>query len=364
MTQTLRFTALLLVAYARDRSALFFALVLPLMLMIIFGSLNFGAFVRIELGVVDEAANADSRRFVAALSEVRTLRVIPTEREALERSLRRSELDLAVVIPRDFRLAPARPGSEVPTLRLYVNEAAPQEAGVGRAILAEVVDRISLAASNAAPVVRLEEQAVSGVRLRYVDFLVPGIVGMNVMQIGVLSVAFGLVAWKQHGVLRRILATPLRPVRFLAAHGLMRVVLNGVQVVVLLLVAFVLFQVRIVGSLADLFVVALLGALPFLMQGFALAGWATTDNQVAPLANLITLPQFFLSGVFFPKEAAPDVIEPFTAWLPLTLLNDALREIGTQGGGLWDVRVQIAGLLVWSVVGFVLAVRLLRLESS
>lgn len=68
--------------------------------------------------------------------------------------------------------------------------------------------------------------------------------------------------------------------------------------------------------------------------------------------------------MFFPKEAAPDVIEPFTAWLPLTLLNDALREISTQGAGLWDVRVQIAGLFAWSVIGFLLAVRLLRLESS
>ncbi|MEK7285045.1 MAG: ABC transporter permease, partial [Chloroflexota bacterium] len=207
-------------------------------------------------------------------------------------------------------------------------------------------------------------EAISGVRLRYVDFLVPGILGLNVMQIGVFSVAFGLVIQKQRGVLRRLMATPLDPKRFLAAHTLMRLVLAAAQVAILLLVAFLLFRVVIVGSLLDLFAVALIGAVPFLMQGFALAGWAKTDNQAAPLANLITLPQFFLSGVFFPKEAAPEAIRPLTNLLPLTLFNDALREISTQGSSFWDVRMQVAGLVVWTAIGFILAVRLLRFEST
>jgi ABC-2 type transport system permease protein len=207
-------------------------------------------------------------------------------------------------------------------------------------------------------------EKVSGVSLRYVDFLVPGILGMNVMQLNIFSVAFALVAQRQRGVLRRIFATPLDPRRFLAAHGLMRLGLSIGQVLILLAVAFALFRVRIVGSLADLLVVAILGAVPFLMQGFAIAGWARTENQVPPVANLITLPQFFLSGVFFPKEAAPEVIRPITNYLPLTLLNDALREISAQGASLWDERTQILGLAAWAVVSFVLAVRLLRLRED
>lgn len=251
MRQILRLTGTLLRAYARDRAALFFALFVPLLLLIIFGSLRFDALVR-------------------------------------------------------------------------------QPAGDGR----------------------------------YVDFLVPGILGMNVMQLNIFSVAFALVAQRQRGVLRRIFATPLDPRRFLAAHGLMRLGLSMVQVLILVAVAFALFQVRIVGGLVDLLIVAIVGAIPFLMQGFAIAGWARTENQVPPVANLITLPQFFLSGVFFPKEAAPDVIRPITDVLPLTLLNDALREVSTQGASLWDVRAPLLGLAIWGVVSFALAVRLLRVRED
>ena len=134
------------------------------------------------------------------------------------------------------------------------------------------------------------------------------------------------------------------------------------QVAVLLIVALVLFNVTIVGGLGPLVVVALLGTLLFLTIGFALAGWAQTENQVPAIAQLITLPQFFFSGVFFSKNAAPEVIRPITNLLPLTFLNDALREISVQGASLWDVRTQIAGLIVWIVLGFLLAIRLFRFE--
>jgi ABC-2 type transport system permease protein len=371
VTQTLRFTGILLRAYVRDRAALFFTFFLPFLFMIIFGFLNFGGFSRVDVGVVDGSANADSDRFIAALRQVPTLRVttIGDEATALRR-LRRSELDMALVIPSDFRIQPVArsgPGGVPPTastVQLFENQAAPQESAVGRAILSEVIDRVSFAAAGTMPSIQVARQEVSGVSLRYVDFLVPGILGMNVMQLNIFSVAFALVAQRQRGVLRRIFATPLEPGRFLAAHGLMRLGLSVGQVLILLAVAFALFQVRIVGSLAELLVVAIVGAIPFLMQGFAIAGWARTENQVPPVANLITLPQFFLSGVFFPKEAAPEVIRPITNYLPLTLLNDALREISAQGASLWDERMQLLGLAAWAVVSFVLAVRLLRVRED
>lgn len=364
MGQTLRFTAMLLRAYVRDRSALFFTFFLPFLFMVIFGYLNFGALGTVGVGIVDDARSADSQRFVAALREVPTMQVEAIDLDAALRKLRRSELAIALRIPADFRIAPARPGTAVPTITLYENEAAPQQVAVGRSILGDVIDRLSFAAAGAAPIAAVAGQPVSGVRLRYVDFLVPGILGLNVMQLNIFSVAFALVAQKQRGVLRRFFATPLDPRRFVAAHGLMRLVLSIAQVAILLVVAFVLFRVQVVGSVVQLFAVALIGAVPFLMQGFALAGWADTENQVPPVANLMTLPQFFLSGVFFSKDAAPALIRPVADLLPLTLLNDALREISTQGASILDVRAQVLGLVAWAVVSFAVAVRLLRFETA
>lgn len=363
MRQVLRFTRVLLRAYFRDRTAVFFSFFLPFLLMVIFGYLNFGALGNVDIGVVDDAKGPDSERLVAALRQIPTMRVETLDLDTALRKLKRSELSLALAIPADFRMAPARPGAAVPALRLYENEAAPQQVAVGRAILGDVIDRFSFAAAGAAPIASVASEAVTGVRLRYVDFLVPGILGLQIMQLNIFSVAFALVSQKQRGVLRRLFATPLSPRRFVMAHGLMRLLLSVVQVGILLVVAFVLFRVQVVGSVVALFAVALIGALPFLMQGFSLAGWASTEDQVPPIANLLTLPQFFLSGVFFSKDAAPQVIRPIADLLPLTLLNDALREISTQGASIFDVRIQVLGLAAWALVSFAVAVRLLRFET-
>jgi ABC-2 type transport system permease protein len=360
--QTARLTALLLRAYVRDRTALFFSLVVPLMLMVIFGYLNLGDFGRVSLAVDDQAKNDAGKQFVGALKAIETFQVTEQSTNQALTHLRRTELDVLVVIPRDFAIAPARPGQSVPQVVIYGDDARPQQVAVGRQIIAQLIDRLSFAVTQTAPVIAIKDETVQGVRLRYVDFLVPGILGVNIMQLAVFSVAFALVADKQRGVLRRIMATPVRIPNLLAAHVMTRLFIAAGQVTVLLLVALVLFNVTIVGGLGPLVVVALLGTILFLTIGFALAGWAQSENQVPAIAQLITLPQFFFSGVFFSKNAAPEAIRPITNLLPLTFLNDALREISVQGASLWDVRTQILGLLVWTVLGFVLAVRLFRFE--
>ena len=363
MRQTRRLFGLLLRAYVRDRTALFFSLVVPLMLMVIFGYLNLGDFGRVTLAIDDRAKNQSSAQFTQVLKGIETLQVSALSTDDGLTKLRRTELDMLVVIPSDFVIAPARPGQPVAQLVVYGDDARPQQVAVGRQIVSQVIDRLSFAVTQTAPVVAVKDETVQGVRLRYVDFLVPGILGVNVMQLAVFSVAFALVADKQRGVLRRIMATPVRVPNLLAAHVLTRLVIAAGQVAVLLVVALVLFNVTIVGGLAPLMVVALLGTILFLTIGFALAGWATTENQVPAIAQLITLPQFFFSGVFFSKNAAPEAIRPITNLLPLTFLNDALREISVQGATLWDVRTQILGLLIWTALGFVLAVRLFRFEK-
>src|SRR6266513_5718474 len=356
MRQTIRLFALLLRAYLRDRTALFFSLIVPLMLMVIFGYLNLGDFGRVTLAVDDQAKNPSSAQLIQIIKGIDTFQVTEISSDQALTKLRRTELDMLIVIP------PARPGQTVAQIVAYGDDARPQQVAVGRRIVSQVIDRLSFAVTQTAPVVGVKDESVQGVRLRYVDFLVPGILGVNIMQLAVFSVAFALVADKQRGVLRRIMATPVRITNLLAAHVVTRLFIAAGQVAVLLLVALVLFNVTIVGGLGPLVVVALLGTILFLTIGFALAGWAQTENQVPAIAQLITLPQFFFSGVFFSKNAAPEAIRPITNLLPLTFLNDALREISVQGATLWDVRTQILGLVVWIVLGFLLAVRLFRFE--
>jgi len=360
--QVLGYTALLLRAYARDRTALFFGFLFPLLFMVLFGVLNFGGSVRVDLAVVDEAKNEQSASFIAMLRRIETLRVATGEREAELAKLSAGDRDLVLVIPADFRIAPARPGTSVPALTIYESSAQPEAGAVGRAILSSVVNELSFAVTQTAPVVTFKREEVTGRNLKYVDFLTPGILGMTIMQLGISSVAFAFVADRQRGVIRRIMATPIPRRSYMAAHVLQRLILAVVQVLILLAVAVFAFKVTVIGGLGSLLIVAVLGAVVFLNLGFAVTGLLATENQAAVATQIVTLPQLFLSGVFFSRDAVPAFLKPIADYLPLTFLNDALRDIATTGATLGDVGGEIVGLLIWSVVSFVLAYRLFRLD--
>ena len=360
MAQVLGYTAMLLRSYARDRTALFFGFLFPLLFMVLFGVLNFGGSVRVDLAVVDEARNEQSTSFVETLRRIETLRMTSGERSSELNRLQAGDRDLVLVIPADFRIAPG--GSAAPTLTLYESSAQPEAAAVGRAILNSVVNEMSFAVTGTRPVVTVRREEITGRNLKYVDFLTPGILGMTIMQLGISSVAFAFVAERQRGVIRRIMATPIPRRNYIAAHVLQRLVLAVVQVLILLAVAVFAFKVTVVGGLGTLLLVAVLGAVVFLCLGFAVTGLLATENQAAVATQIVTLPQLFLSGVFFSRDAVPAFLKPVADLLPLTFLNDALRDIATTGATLADVGGDIAGLAVWAVVSFVLAYRLFRLD--
>lgn len=362
MGQILRYTVMLLRSYTRDRPALFFGFFFPLIFMLLFGVLNLGAIGSVDVAVVDEAHNADSATLVQTLSRIDALKVTTLARDAAMTSLQRSELDIVLVIPSSFRLAPVPAGSAPPTMTLYTDRALPEQGVIGSAIITQVVDQTSFAVTQTSPVVTLDRREISGRSARYVDFLTPGILGMTIMQLGISSVAFAFVVDRQRGVIRRIMATPISRRSFIAAHVLYRLIVAIIQVLILLGVAVLLFKVTVVGNLLLLLAVAALGSLLFLCLGFAVTGVVATENAAAPVTQLVTLPQMFLSGVFFSRDAAPAFLRPIADYLPLTFLNDALRDVATAGAGVADILPQLLGILVWTVVAFFLAFRFFRLD--
>jgi ABC-2 type transport system permease protein len=362
MGQILRYVAMLQRAYVRDRTALFFGFVFPLIFMGLFGVLNLGAFGRVNLGIVDEAGNADSARFIAGFRGIDALRVTTSTRDDQLGRLQAGDRDLVLVIPVDFRIASTPSGAAVPTLTLYENSAHPAEAAVGGAIVTQAIDRLSFAVTGTGPVVATKLEEVAGRNLRYVDFLTPGILGMTIMQLGISSVAFAFVVDRQRGVIRRIMATPISRRSYMAAHVLHRLLLAVVQVLILLGVAILAFKVTVVGSIWALLLVTILGAILFLCLGFAVTGVVATENGVPAVTQLVTLPQLFLSGVFFSRDAAPAFLRPVANILPLTYLNDALRDVSVTGKALTDIGPSLLGLGLWIAVSFVLAYRFFRLD--
>jgi ABC-2 type transport system permease protein len=246
---------------------------------------------------------------------------------------------------------------------MYENQGRGQEVAVGSAILTQVIDQMSFAVTQSAPIVTTRVEEVAGRNLKYVDFLTPGIVGMTIMQLGIAGVMFTFVVDRQRGVIRRIMATPISRRNYMAAHVLERLILAVLQVLILLAVAVFAFKVTIVGSLGTVLLMSVLGSVMFLCFGFAVTGFVTTENQAPAIMQLVTLPQMFLSGVFFSRDAVPAFLKPVSDVLPLTFLNDALRQISTAGATLGDLPGDVIGIVVWSVVTFVIAFRFFKLET-
>jgi ABC-type multidrug transport system permease subunit len=195
---------------------------------------------------------------------------------------------------------------------------------------------------------------------RYIDFLVPGLLGMSLMGGGLWGVGFAIVDLRIRKVLKRFLATPMRKSHFLLAILISRLVLLAPEVFVLLLFARIVFGVVIQGSLLAMAVLILLGAMTFAGIGLLVASRARTMEAVSGLMNLVMLPMWILSGVFFSPERFPAAAQPFIQALPLTPLIDALRNVALEDASLASQWRQLAILAAWAVGSFLIALRWFR----
>jgi ABC-2 type transport system permease protein len=344
--------------FVRNRLAVFFSLFLPMVIMLIFGVLNFEGSTSIAIGVVDEAGTPTSEALVETIEGVDTFEVETGPRDAELAALEDGDREMVLVIPAGWGEDPASS-----QLTAFAATAAQQDAQLGALILNSMAAQLLFTGGGpggpTGPLVQVEE--VNALELGYIDFLVPGILGLTIMQLGLFGVAFGFVQLKRTGALRRLFATPTPPGYFLAAQIASRLVLGLAQVGILLGIGL-LFGLNLVGSLALLLAVALLGAIIFLGMGFAVAGWAKNEDQAAPVANIISLPMMFLSGTFFPREAMPSFLQGVTEYMPLTYLNHALRSIANEGVGVTEIAPDLLGMAVWAVISFLVAVRLFSWE--
>jgi ABC-2 type transport system permease protein len=208
----------------------------------------------------------------------------------------------------------------------------------------------------------VQAQPVKSRKLSYMDFLVPGILAMSIMQMGIFSVAFVFVDLKKRGILRRLRVTPVNPNDFIFAQIVTRLLVLLMQIVTLTAVGIFFFHLNFTGNLLNMFVIGVLGAIVFLGMGFAIAGISKSEEQVAPLANVITMPMLLLSGVFFSRTNLPGFAHAVTNYFPLTYLADAMRSVAIDGSSLIQIYPQLIGLLVWCAVSTALAVRFFRWE--
>jgi ABC-2 type transport system permease protein len=195
---------------------------------------------------------------------------------------------------------------------------------------------------------------------RYVDFLVPGLLGMNVMGTGMWGIGFSLVVARNGKLLKRLVAAPARRQDILAAQLLSRLLFLVPEAAALLLFARFALGVPIRGSFFLLAAVALLGALAFSGLGLLTAARPRTIEGVSGLMNLVMVPMWVFSGIFFSTDRFPAALQPFIKALPLTALNDAFRAVMLDGAGFFPLLPALALLAVWGGLSFAVALKIFR----
>jgi ABC-type multidrug transport system permease subunit len=216
------------------------------------------------------------------------------------------------------------------------------------------------AAAGRQDVLSLRDVLLTEPGSRYIDFLIPGLLGLNIMGTGLWGIGFGIVRSRQQKLLRRLHASPMRRSDFLLAQALARLVFLVLEVVVVLAFGALAFGVPMRGSLLLVAAVVLAGAMAFSGLGLLVATRARTIEGVSGLMNVVMVPMWVFSGVFFSWSHFPEAIHPLIRLLPLTALNDGLRAVLLDGAGPAAVAAELGNLLAWGAVTFVVSVKLFR----
>ena len=328
--------------FLREPEAVFWTFAFPIIL-----ALGLGVAFRnkpadvIAVAVVTGTPAGDS--LSGHLVRAAGLKVQPMSDSAAERALRTGDVAL-VAAPRvdggvEYRFDDTRPE--------------------GRSARFLIDDALQRAAGRADPV-SVREMKVQEKGSRYIDFVVPGLLGMNIMGGGIWGLGFAIVEARRKGLLKRLVSTPMPRSHYLASFVLSRFVFLILEVVVVLGSTTLLFGVPVRGSLLQLFVVCVLSALAFGGIGLLIASRARTIEGASGLMNLAMMPMWVLSGVFFSSNNFPAVAQPFIQALPLTAAITALRATMLQGAGWSVVAPSLAIIAAWLVVSFTLALRLFR----
>jgi ABC-2 type transport system permease protein len=339
--------------FSRDRQAIFFSLFFPIVFMLIFGVLGAGDEDPIEVGVVNRFPNELANAFIATLNSNELFDVNEGDEADLRAQLVDGDLTLVLLLPESFQ-----DNGATAELTVLVDMSQARQLSLIRPVLAQALVGVERELRNTTPLFSIREEDVQARSQNYLDFLVPGLLALTLMQLSIAGSGFNIVEFRRKGILKRLFVTPIQPKDFIGGLVMSRLVLCLMQITFLLAVAVFLLDVTFVGSVISMYSVILLGTVIFLSIGFCLGSIAKTQQSIMAIGNLVTFPQMLLSGVFYPIDALPALVQPLAKILPLSFVATALREIAVNGLSLLEMIPNIVGLIVWLGVSLLLAIRL------
>ncbi len=338
--------------FLREPEAIFWVFVFPVLLSLTLGiafrnrgeeSVRIGVLVasdgtRAATGASDAEAVRDVIAALEAGEGIEAVRITEAEADA---ALRSGSV-LVLVVPGDpvgFRFDSTR-----------------TESRFARLLAKDALER----ASGREDRVTAREEVVSKIGGRYIDFLIPGLLGLNLMGSGMWGIGFAVVQMRSKKLLKRFVATPMRKWEFLLSLFVSRMLFLIPEIAAIVGAGVLIFGVPVRGSLLALVAISFVGSMTFCGLGALCASRVKTVEGASGLLNLVMMPMWLFSGVFFSIENFPEVMHPFLSALPLTIVNDVIRAVMLDGATLLQTAPSLAAALVWGVIPLVVALRIFR----
>ncbi len=352
--------------YFRDRTAIFFTVLFPLIFLFIFGGI-FGKSgdVSFRIALINQSNSQIATTFVDGAKKQTKLFKIDEKLDSLDKAkekMNRGELDAAIVLPADF--GTAQEGKTTPTgqAQIYYTQNNQQAAQTLVPVMQAALVPINSQFVQTELPFTVHAEQTNDRGLSAFDYTFSGLLGFSLLGLGIFGPVNIFPELKKQGILRRYSTTPIRVWQYFVANMMSQVAIGLFTMSIMFVVAILVFHLNLVGNIFELALFLALAIVTLLGIGLAVGGWARNERQAAPIANLVTFPMMFLSGTFFPRFLMPDWLQQVSAFIPLTPIIDGVRLIATEGKHLIDILPQLGIIGLWVVVIYMIAFRTFRWE--
>ncbi|MDB5032157.1 ABC transporter permease [Mucilaginibacter sp.] len=342
----------------RSPSSVVFTLLFPLIFILVFGFISGGSVISVDVGVAK--TNDTINPVYQALKKISVVHLIynQTPRQ-MEANLKKGTIDAIMNIQKNT----APPYF---TVNIQSSKASGDKISILKSALNNIFFVINSHVPDAPPPVAIiKESTVQSREYKTIDFILPGQLGFSLLSTGVFGTAFVFLSLRITLVIKRFFATPVKRYSIVIGEALARISFALIGALFIITIGHFAFGFTLVHgflTVIDMLILSFIGVVVFMGFGFTVSGIAKNESTVPPIANMITLPQFLLSGTFFSINVFPAWLQPISRALPLTYLNDAMRKVAFEGASLMDVSHQILILCLWGVGIYFVAVKTFKWE--
>ena len=355
----------------RDKQAIFWSLLFPLMFIIIFGLFDFSKLGDTKYVIVDESNSQISQQFEQGLSKIEVFKkqTTPGSVDEAKQLLKDGKVDVAIVIPSDFNqnnIVPQADGtmSAISPIQVYYSASNATINQIALSVVDKFIDQMNMRAAHTPIIFSYTSESIETKTIKYIDMIMPGILGMAIMMSAVIGISTGISRYREQKLLKRLAATPVKVRTFLIAEVLSYLLVNLVQISLIIAFARIAFHVQVYGNYFLIYAISIFGSIIFLNLGFAVAGYSKNTKTAEAVSQVVTMPMMFFSGVFFSTEALPGIISKIVEYLPLTPMIEALRAVSINGDGLSAIWTQLGFMAGWIVISFFIAWKLFKFKDA